>query len=282
MEEGFFEGSEPRIHWQAHAVEGAAAAVAIVHGYGEHGGRYMELFRALGEAELSCFLLDLRGHGLSKGARGHVARFEDYLEDLGRLVEMARSSSDRVFLLGHSLGGLVTLRYLLEDAAFAGAVVSAPYLRLAFEPPSWKLALAGWLRRLAPRLPISSGLRHEMLTRDPDRLAQVKADPLYFTTTTAGWFFEALRAQEEVRARAAEIRLPLLGLVPLADPVVDPRATLEFFERVGSEDRRLVRFEGALHEVFNEVPEIRGPAVAAVRDWILERAGRGAARAGAP
>jgi alpha-beta hydrolase superfamily lysophospholipase len=282
MEEGFFEGRGPRIHWQAHPVDGADAAVAIVHGYGEHAGRYLELVRVLEQAGLSCFLLDLRGHGLSEGARGFAARFEDYLADLGRLVERARSSSDRVFLLGHSLGGLVVLRYLLEDPAFEGAIVSAPYLRLAFAPPSWKLALAGVLRRLAPRLPIPSGLRYEMLTRDAERLAQVKADSLYFTTTTAGWYFEALRAQEEVRARAAEIRLPILGLLPTADPVVDPRATQEFFERIGSEDRRLVRFEGARHEVFNEIPEVREPAIAAVRDWILERAGRGAVRAGAP
>jgi len=281
MEEGFFEGT-PRIHWQAHAVQGAPAAVVVVHGYGEHAGRYLELVRRLGEAGLSCYLADLRGHGLSDGARGHVARFADYLADLQPLVAMARAASERVFLLGHSMGGLVVLRLLLEDAGFDGAVVSAPYLRLGFEPPAWKLALGRVLSRLAPRLPMPSGLRPEMLTRDPERLARVKADPLWFPTTTAGWYFEALAVQREVLARAPEIRLPVLFLLPTADPVVDPRTTKEFFDRLGAEDRRLLRYEGALHEVFNEIPEVREAALSAVRDWILERTGRPAIRADAP
>lgn len=280
MEEGFFEGV-PRIHWQAHAVQGARAAVVVVHGYGEHAGRYLELVRRLGDAGLSCYLADLRGHGLSEGARGHATGFDDYLSDLERVVAMAREASDRVFLLGHSMGGLLVLRLLLRDGAFEGAILSAPYLRLGFSPSRWKLVLGRVLARIAPRLRIPSGLRHEMLTRDAERLARVKADPLCFTTTTAGWYFAANAAQEEVLARAAEIRVPLLVLLPTADPVADPRATEEFFARLGSEDRRLLRYEGALHEVFNEIPEVREAALDSVRDWILERLGGQVVRADA-
>src|SRR5690606_7600143 len=102
------------------------------------------------------------------------------------------------------------------------AIVSAPYLQLAFTPPAWKRMAAGLLRLLMPRLPIDSGIRAENLTRDEARRDEVRADPLYFTTTTAGWFFEASRAQEEARAKAAAIELPILGILPTADRIADP------------------------------------------------------------
>lgn len=271
MEEGFFEGPGPRIHWQAHRVSGSRAAVAIVHGYGEHAGRYLELVQALGNGGFDCFLLDLRGHGLSEGPRGHVDRFEDYLFDLDRLVEKARGASERLFLFGHSLGGLILLRYLQEGGEADGAIVSAPYLKLAFEPPAWKRKAATILERFFPRLPIPSGLRPEMLTRDPERRAEAEADPLYFTSTTAGWFAQANRAQREVLARAGAIRLPILGLLPLADSIADPRATEAFWAELGSQDRELVRFEESYHEVLNEVPPLRQRALACIRDFLAAR-----------
>lgn len=264
-------GPELRIHRQVHRVPGARAAVVIVHGYGEHAGRYAELVDELGRAGLSAYLLDLRGHGRSGGPRGHVDRFEDYLGDLDRLVADAREEEERLFLFGHSLGGLIVLRYLQEGGRAAGAIVSAPYLRLAFEPPPWKRAFAGLLERLLPRLPIPSGLTPAMLTRDEARRAEVEADPLYFTTTTAGWYAQATRAQREAVARAAAIRLPILGLLPLADRVADPRATEAFWTRLGSEDRELVRFEASYHEILNERPPIRRRALGRIRAWIEAR-----------
>lgn len=270
MEEGFFTGEGPRIHWQAHRVEGARAAVVLVHGYGEHAGRYQELAEELGRGGCDAYLLDLRGHGLSEGPRGHVERFEDYLLDLDRLVEKARASGLPLFAFGHSLGGLILLRYLQEGGRASGAIVSAPYLRLAFEPPPWKRWAAGILRALLPRLPIPSGLRPEMLTRDEERRAAVRADPLYFTTTTAGWFFEASRAQQEAFAKAPRVELPILGLLPTEDRVADPKATIAFWEALGAADRQLVRFEGCYHEIVNEPLAIRERAFDLIRSWIDE------------
>ncbi len=278
MEEGFFTGSGPRIRWEVHRVAGARAALVVVHGYGEHAGRYRELAEAVGKAGVEAYLFDLRGHGRSEGSRGWVRRFEDYLDDLDRVVGLARDAGLPVFAFGHSLGGLILLRYAQEGGEVEGAIVSAPYLRLAFAPPAWKRWSARVLRVLAPRLPIPSGMRPKMLTRDEARRAAVHEDPLHFTIATAGWYFEAERAQKETFARAGRIRLPLLGLLPTADPVADPEATAAFWEAVRSEDRRLVRFEGCLHEVLNELPAERTRALDLVRDWIAERLVGGAIR----
>lgn len=281
MEEGFFEDGGPKIRWQARRKAGARAAVAIVHGYGEHAGRYEELAVELGRAGLDTFLLDLRGHGLSGGARGHISRFEDYLEDLERLVEMARESGpERLFLFGHSLGGLIVLRYLERGAKAEGAIISAPFLKLAFEPPAWKRAAAKVLEGILPSLPVPSGIEPEQLTRDEARRAEVRADPLYFKTATAGWFAEIDRAQREVFAEAGAIRLPLLGLLPLADSIADPKATEAFWERLGSEDRQLVRFEESYHEILNELPPLRERAYALIRGWLEDKLAAGVARAG--
>lgn len=269
--DGYLEGTG--IHWSAVEPKDPVASLALVHGYGDHGGRYGPLVDRLASSGIATFLVDLRGHGRSEGRRGYVRRFEDYLDEVEEIVRLAAGASPWVFLLGHSFGGLLVLRYLLERReAVQGAVLSAPFLALAFEPPGWKVALGKALRAVAPWASIPSGITPEMLTSDPTLRREAEEDPLFFTTTTPGWYFEAIRAQGEVMERAKEIRVPLLGLVPLGDPVASPTATTAFFERVGSADRRLVPFPGALHEVFNEVPTFREEAFREVTEWILAHA----------
>lgn len=264
----------PEIHWSSLVPREAAAHVVVVHGYGDHGGRYQELAEELFARGIATWRLDLRGHGHSGGARGDVLRHSDYLDDLERLLALARGrGAAPLFLLGHSHGGLVVLRHLLatQGAGVEGAILSAPYLQLAFEPPRWKLAAGEILRHVAPSLSIPSGIEPSMLTRDAERLAWTEADPLFFATTTPRWFHQVRRAQAEVRERGGELRLPLLVLLPLADPVVRAKATETFFGTVASSDKELIAFPEALHEIFNELPALRARAIDAVATWVLER-----------
>jgi len=247
------------------------ARVVLVHGYADHVGRYPHVIEALTGAGYDCHALDLRGHGHSEGVRGHVHRFGDYLEDLDLfLAELPDDPLPR-FLFGHSLGGLLSLRYVLHRPdAFAALAVSSPYLHLATDIHFLKEAVATAASHLAPKLLTKSPLEAKALSHDPAMVEAYVADPLVFKTFNARWFFEARHAQEEVLERAGEIRLPVLFLIGSADPIAQPERSRQVFERLGSEDKTLKVYDGFLHEVLNEIGKEE-----VIRDLIEWLDGRG-------
>lgn len=276
--DGFFPARDNlRLYWQAWVPVERRAVVGLIHGYGEHSGRYVPLVERLAARGFEVQAVDYRGHGQADGRRGHVDRFADYLDDVDRFVARLREGAgDRpIFLLGHSLGGLILARWLLESGGddLAGVVFASPYLQLAFRPPWWKLAASKTVGRLIPWLPVDNGLTSDQLTRDPAMQQLVDRDPLYNRQTTPRWFDEATAAQAEVRARAGEIRLPALVLVPEADPIASPATGEAFAAALGSGDKTLRRFPGARHELFNEIPETREQATADLLSWLEARSG---------
>ena len=230
------------------------ARVVLVHGYAEHVGRYPHVIGALTGAGYACHALDLRGHGRSEGVRGHVLRFQDYIDDLDLFAaELPQDGLPR-FLVGHSLGGLLSLRWVLDrPEAFAAVAASSPYLNLATDVPFLKEAVASAASHLAPTLLTKSPIDARELSRDPAVVEAYIADPLVFKTFNARWFFQVREAQEEVLERAGEIRLPALMLIGSDDPIAQPERGRQVFERLGSADKRLEVYDGFLHEVFNEV-----------------------------
>jgi alpha-beta hydrolase superfamily lysophospholipase len=253
-----------------HLRPGCRAMVVIVHGYAEHFGRYGELVTALGEAGYECHLLDLRGHGRSEGVRGFVQDFGDYLDDLDLLMErigelhsagglsIASTAAPRRVLLGHSLGGLIALRYVLRrPEAFAAIAVGSPFLHPAVKVPAFKIGLASVISHLAPTYLMDGEIDSRWLSHDPAVAAAYDRDPLVFKTLSPHWFFAARAAQEEVLERAGEIRLPALFLLGGADHVADAERSRQVFERLGSADKRLEVYPGLFHELFNEVERAR-------------------------
>lgn len=240
------------------------ADVVIVHGYAEHTGRYAELITALDAAGFACHLIELRGHGRSEGVRGYVHRFGDYLDDLdlflGRIGEIQppeRPAAPRI-LLGHSLGGLISLAYVLRRPdAFAALAVSSPFLHPAMEVPRLKAGLASIVSTLAPTYLTPSEIDSRWLSHDPAVVDAYDRDPLVFKTFSPHWFFAIRPAQEEVLERAGEIRLPALFLLGDADRVADPARSREVFERLGGADKQLEVYPSFFHEVFNEVERAR-------------------------
>ncbi|HEY0839972.1 MAG TPA: alpha/beta hydrolase [Vulgatibacter sp.] len=268
------------LHWRRIGGRHPAADVIFVHGYGEHAGRYLELFEFLcADGSLCVHAFDLRGHGRSDGRPAYVERFDDYLRDVDALVERIRGGDRPLFVIGHSLGGLIVARWLEERwGEVAGAVFASPYLRLALTPPRIKVAAARALGMLVPWLPVSSGLDVDGLTRDPEWQVATEQDPLYRTIATPRWFEESNGAQALAVAGAPSIRAPSLVLVPEDDPIASPAAGRAFFDSLGAADKRLVTFPGARHELFHELPETRREAFEATRSWIRAHlASRGAA-----
>lgn len=276
-EEFFSARDNLRLYRRATTPEGAKAAVAIVHGFGEHSGRYAPVARSLVEAGFSVHGFDYRGHGQADGRRGHVDQFSEYLDDLDLFLDRVRGDvGDRpLFLFGHSLGGLIVASWILrrgEEPPIAGAILASPYLGLAMRPSPIKIAAARLVGRLVPWLPFDSGIRSEMLTADPEQQRRVDRDPLFNRTVTPRWFEESRRAQREVLAGAGRIRLPILLQVATHDRVASPEVARGFFVLLGSRDREL-RTYPARHEIFNEVPEIRRQALADLIAWLQARSG---------
>lgn len=275
--DGFFPAADNlRLYWQRFATEGEPlATIGIVHGFCEHSGRYLPLIRRLVAGGFEVHAMDYRGHGQADGRRGHVDRFEDYLEDLDRFVARIREegAGHRLFLLGHSLGGLILASWLIErgDEGVAGAIFASPYLELAFRPPWYKLAAAKMIGRVVPFLPLPNGLTSDQLTSDPEMREAADKDPLYNHTVTPSWFRETGAAQVRIREGAGAIHLPSLVMVADEDPIASPEAIRRFQEALGSSDKELLSYAGARHEVFNEIPEIRERATSDVLGWLVAR-----------
>jgi lysophospholipase len=201
-------------------------------------------------------------HGQSDGRRGHIDKFTDYLGDYQAFLDRVRTESkgQKLFILAHSHGSLISLRYALEHPElpeFGGAVLSGPYLKLAFTPPKVKVIAAQIIGSVIPWLPVKNELASEMLTTDVEVQKATDRDPLYNRTTTPRWFMESNKAQLEVIARAPEFKWPALFLHGRQDPIASPDATKDFYERAGSTDKQLIVYEGFRHEVLNEVEHER-------------------------
>lgn len=253
-------------HWPATGQ--AWASVLLVHGLGEHSGRYEHVGDQMAAAGLDVYAYDHRGAGGSGGWRGHVDRWSQQHDDLEeRLREVRASAAGRpVVLYGHSLGGLIVLGYLLTDRPEPDlAIVSAPGLDANL--PSWKRALAPILGRIAPTLAIPNGIDGSTLSRDPSVAAKVGADPLAARSSTARFGAEALAEQTRVRRDHAGLTVPTLVLHGLDDGLVPAQAS-EILAPLPNVTRRT--YPGLRHELHNE-PE--GPEIIdEMIGWIRERA----------
>ncbi len=268
-EEGFLNSADHlRLFWQRYTPEAPRATVTVLHGGGDHSGRYPALSTALVRAGFQVALVDLRGHGQSDGRRWHVDAFQDNLADLDAFVAKLSQDGvarDRLFVLGHSHGALVAALWgTTRGRHVSGFVFSSPYFRLALKPPALKVLAAKIVGRAVPWLPVDAGLDLADLTSDEELQRWTERDPLYGRKTTPRWFEESSRAQAEALRRAPEFEAPLLVLAAGADRIADPAAARLFVERAASKDKRIVVYDGFRHEIFNEVGRMEpiGEAVA--------------------
>jgi alpha-beta hydrolase superfamily lysophospholipase len=257
-EEGFLNSADHlRLYWQRFTPPSPRATVAVLHGGGDHSGRYPGITAALVKAGFQVALVDLRGHGQSDGRRWHVDSFADYLADLDALV-------------AHSMGALIAAEWgLSRGRHVSGFVFSSPYFAPAERPPFLQVLAAKAIGRVIPWLPFKVPFRETDLTTDADHVRWTERDPLYGHATTPRWFDECTRAQEEVRRRAREWRAPLLVMSAGADRLADPAAARTFVEQAPAEDKRYLVYEGFRHEIFNEVARER-PLAEAVA-WLAQR-----------
>lgn len=262
-------------HWPPdEAVAGGAwagrpwAHVLLVHGLGDHSGRYEHVGEQLAAAGLDTWAYDHRGNGGSGGRRGHVERWSQLHDDLAeRLRAVRQVAADRpVVLYGHSMGSLIVLGYLLTDRPRPDlVVVGSPALDSTLA--SWKKVLARVLGRVAPTLVIPNGIDGRTLSRDPAVAAKVRNDPACATGSTARFGAEGLAEQGRVRREYRGLTLPMLVLHGLDDGLVPARHS-EILASLPSAERRT--YPGLRHELHNEPegPQILDEVIA----WLRERA----------
>ena len=248
------------------------AVVCLVHGLGEHGGRYAHLAAFLSQAGYALLVFDLRGHGKSQGQRGYASSFGVLLDDISHLLEeAARRHSDRPrFLYGHSLGGSLVLDYALRRRPqLAGVIATGPGLRTAFEPPAWKVTLGKIMYRLWPALSMSNELDRQGLSRDPKVVRAYNSDPLVHDRVTARLGIDLLQSGLWAMEHAAEFPLPLLLMHGAADRITSAQASREFAAKAG--DRCTLKiWDGLYHEIHNE-PE-KEQVFAFLLEWLKRKA----------
>lgn len=238
---------------RARAMGRARGSLILLHGFGDHSGRYGEVAAWFADRGLDVYALDQRGHGRSPGKRGHMSRFSQFLSDVAALRKQAPlEQTGPQILLGHSFGGTVALRYLeTGPTGLAGAIVSSPFLDVAMAVPLWKRLLARALGGALPALPVPTGLDLAHLSTDPAVGQAARSDHLYHRVMTPRAYRELLAAQAAVVAEGSRIAVPLLLLLAGDDRIVS-RPASEAFARSLAGDVTVKVYEGFYHEIFNE------------------------------
>ncbi len=264
------------VHYDNREAEPDAHGVCVtVHGMGEHMGKYAEWIEFAMGRGYHATGHDQRGHGRTPGRRGDFT-FDDLVDDLGRCVGVSADLYPGlpVFVLAHSLGGLVALAYAgrRPHGALAGMAVSGPLLAFAERVPGWLDWGVRSLARVAPRMPLPRRSDPERLTRDPERIAAMRRDALRHRRITPRALLEVQGAMMRVRTTPEKVGVPLLFLVARADAVVSGADALAYASFVSSTDVTVEQYPGAYHELMNDLG--RKAVFKRVCDWYDERCGR--------
>lgn len=275
--------------WRVWPVEAPRAALYIVHGLGEHAGRYMKTAERLNQHRISVWSQDLPGFGRTAGRRGDVRRFDRMYDTITHGVEKMVETLPNVpyFVLGHSLGGLLALAWVMKGqvGSFApvirrlrGLILSSPALSLKHAPPLWQDRSARLLSWIWPTFTLSTGISANVLSHDPEIVRDYDTDPYVHRSISLRFYrqFQETMAWVRLHPETLPHQLPLFMMQAGDDQLVEPKALQTFYEMqkriraakgVDAAELKLVVWEGWYHELFNE-PE-SDQVIAAMVDFIF-------------
>lgn len=247
------------------------AAICLIHGHGEHTGRYAHAGSFLTQNGFALMGFDLRGHGRSDGRRGHTPSYDQLLDDISAMLAQvcARYPDQKVFLYGHSMGGNLVINYALRRGAdLPGVIATGPWLRLAFEPPAIQVRLGRWMDKIYPSFLQSSGLELAALSHDESVVQAYANDPLVHDKVSARLFVAMYESGLWALAHAADLKVPMLLMHGTGDRLTSADASREFAERAG-EQVTLRLWDGWYHEIHNE-PD-KASVFEAMLQWLNTR-----------
>ena len=240
-------------YWQATLTK---AVVLLVHGMGEHSGRYANfVVPRLLENNISVITYDQFGHGKTQGKKGHNPSFDALLDCVEIMLKRAKDNFNNVpyFLYGHSMGGNVVLNYILRRKNdLMGAIVTSPFLRLAFTPPKWQLILGKLLQKIAPATTIPSGLEVEAISRDHSEVQKYLNDPLVHNKISPSYSITMINTGAWLIKNANKLNKPLLLLHGTGDRLTSHEASQEFLKN-SNNNASLKLFDNGYHELHNDL-----------------------------
>lgn len=252
--------------------EDIKALLLIVHGLGEHCGRYLNVVEHFVPSGYGVYGFDLLGHGKSEGKREYVERFEDYTDTLTIYLNMVKEWHDGkpIFLMGHSMGGLIAPYYHInQQNTFRGSIISAPLVKIGDNITQTTIFISKFLAKLLPRIGVQK-LDPTGLCSNPDVVSSYINDPLVFHgKTPARLAAELLRALIQVNENMEKINLPVFIVQGGKDVLIDPEGAQILFNGVSSEDKTLKVYDDLYHEVFNETD--CSTVFKDIEDWIENR-----------
>lgn len=230
------------------------AVVCLVHGLGEHSSRYVHVGESFAKDGLVLLGSDLRGHGRSGGARGHISSIEDYMQDIDLLLVQARTRYPGlpIILYGHSIGGVQVLHYgLLRKPNIKGIIATSPALHTSVELEKIKVMVAKMLGSLMPNTAIATGLDPKALSRDEKVVQAYIDDPLVHDKISLSFGKIMIGVNAWTLAHAGEFPLPLLLLHGKEDAIAFPSSSIEFAAPLRAKCT-LMLWDDAFHELHNE------------------------------
>jgi len=249
---------ETPLFYRHYPVKNKKARIFLLHGFGEHSGRYAHVIDRLVNELYEVFCIDLRGHGHSKGERGHVDRFHLYEDDvvagLNHITNNLKGDS-KLFLLAHSMGGLVGLRAINRlDLALNGIVLSSPFFGLKIPVPAWKKYLSLLVARAIPRLRLGTGIKGRLLSSDENAAVAYDNDPLVVKNLSIRAFHEISYGLQNTKTLAQSLSSSLFIQIAGNDFIVDRHKAEQWFKCVDAQkvDASLKIYPDFLHEIYNE------------------------------
>ena len=274
MNDSFVTVDRKKMFFQSWSPSGEPEMViALIHGLGEHSGRYRHWAEKFFWIKVAFAAFDLRGHGLSGGRRGNIPSMEIALSDIESFLEKVATKFPGipVILYGNSLGGNLALNYVIErHSNLAGLIITSPWLRLSMPVPVYKMVLASLFGSLAPSITQPNGLDFGYLSRDKKVAEQYKSDSLVHDRISAGLFLSATRGGEKAIRMAGNIHIPVLLMHGTADAITSPEGSKSFSENAGN-NVTLKLWDGFYHELHNE-PE-KDDVFSFIAGWLSKNIG---------
>jgi alpha-beta hydrolase superfamily lysophospholipase len=238
-------------HWK---LPGPKAEVCLVHGLGEHCGRYHHVAEFFAKSNMATLAYDRRGHGRSEGKRGDTPNYEAYLDEIARLLEEAQTQypGKPIFLYGHSMGGNLVLNFVLQrKPLIRGVIATGSWIKLANPPLLLALVAAKLLRQTFPSFSQNSGLNPRLISKDPQVVEAYLTDPLVHNRITAAAGLAMLEAARRLELFSGKMPVPALIMHGGSDRITQSSGSEHFALRITG-DVTWKRWDGLFHEIHNE------------------------------